>query len=276
LRITRNVWDGSDYVPFVWERWLADRNGHLCVATLDDRLLGLQHVQVQPDRTAWLEGIRVDEEVRGRGVGQALLEDGLQWARSVRCPVARLSTSSGNPSSNRIAEKAGLREIARYESLSATVPTHASPPAGVRLGHPSDRRTISDFLDRVQSQGGIDGFYTEGWTAYPLTPSRLSLLLGTHAVMMSEVGEIDALGIATASVGRPYVRVGLLCGTPGGMEKIAAGVLMHANAARLESVRATVDVPNGVLKRLTAYGFTNTGSNMILREMVLEPAACAS
>ena len=54
IEITRNVWEGNDYVPYLWDRWLNDPHGCLHVAVLDSRLVGLQHVRTLPDGSAWL------------------------------------------------------------------------------------------------------------------------------------------------------------------------------------------------------------------------------
>src|SRR5947209_19267182 len=108
LRITNGVWGGTDYVPYRWQDWLGDVSGYLCVATLNGRVVGLQHTAIQSDGSAWLEGIRVDDTMRGRGIGAAMLRHGLEWARAAGCRFARLSTSSENESSMRSTRKAGL------------------------------------------------------------------------------------------------------------------------------------------------------------------------
>lgn len=49
LHITRTVWEGHDYVPFVWDRWLRDPNGAVLVADRDGRAVGLQHAVLHLD-----------------------------------------------------------------------------------------------------------------------------------------------------------------------------------------------------------------------------------
>jgi len=41
LEITRTIWDGQDYVPYEWDRWLHDASGCLAVAELSGRVVGL-------------------------------------------------------------------------------------------------------------------------------------------------------------------------------------------------------------------------------------------
>src|SRR5439155_1135470 len=106
-----NVWEGGDYVPFVWHDWLDDPRGMVQVAARGEDVVGFQHLDVQPDGTVWLEGIRVDPDVRGAGIGSELLQAGIREARARGATAIRLATSSGNDASNRIAEKAGLTQI---------------------------------------------------------------------------------------------------------------------------------------------------------------------
>ncbi len=41
LAMSRGIWGGSDYLPLVWDRWLADDKGLLLTATLDGRPVGM-------------------------------------------------------------------------------------------------------------------------------------------------------------------------------------------------------------------------------------------
>jgi hypothetical protein len=38
--IAAQVWDGEDYLPQVFDDWLADPEGLFCAATIHDRLIG--------------------------------------------------------------------------------------------------------------------------------------------------------------------------------------------------------------------------------------------
>lgn len=256
LRITRGVWDGTDYVPYLWQRWLDDPSGHLCVATWNDRFVGLQHTSVQPDGTAWLEGIRVDESMRGRGIGAAMLQHALAWARNAGCSVARLSTSSENQSSTRIAHKAGLREVGRFDVLTGPATPGSQPMSNVRLAHAGDLETLNGRLLRAWNSGELPPFYTEGWTAYRLSAERMNLLVAAHAIALVEDRGIAAVGIATASVGRPILRLGYLHGSTEGKVSIVAWMQQQAHAASIEQIRATLPANPTTDAALQSLGFT--------------------
>lgn len=267
LRITKGVWEGTDYVPFLWQRWLEDTSGYLCVATWGDRVVGLQHAGVQPDGTAWLEGIRVAESMRGHGIGGAMLQHGLAWARDAGCSVVRLSTSSENPSSIRLAGKAGMQVVARFEVLSGPPSPDAKSVLPVRLAHPGDLEALKMKLLHEWNRDDTTAFYTEGWTAYRLSAERIDLLVAVHAVVLVEQNGIQAVGIATASPGRPVLRLGYLHGSLEAKTSIAACLQLQAHEAAVEQIRAILPSDRDLEPALQPRGFAAaTGFAMLLWE----------
>lgn len=267
LEITRDVWDGTDYVPLVWNGWLHDSSGALFVAYLGRRLVALQHIEIQPDNTAWLEGIRVAADVQGQGVGMALLQHGIQWARDAGCSTVRLATTSANPASNRIAEKAGLVCIASFIPLSA--PAERGSPTSARVALPSDLGRIWSFLD---GRGDAD-FYTEGWTAYRLTRERLRVLLAGHTVSVVDREDVQAVGIVTASARRPVARVGLTVGEPAEVKEVVRAMRTAAGAMGMVGVRATLNADATTVRALEQAGLARSGQawehSMLLHELSL-------
>lgn len=268
LAITRTVWEGHDYVPLVWNRWLADRSGVLMTASIDEEVVGLQHVGLQPDGDAWLEGIRVAEGARGRGVGKALVDRGVDWARDMGCAVARMAVSSDNGPSNRLSEKAGFDIVSRFDTMRAE-PGGVVTATSVRIAQPFEERRVLDLMESAGYRYPAD--YTEGWTAYRLTRERLRLLLATHAVLIAGTVGDEAVVIATASSERPSIRVGLAAGTGAGIRAAGQWLRTRADEARLGSVRGTLDAAPEVLEALGAAGFSRGDDAMLLRARHLNP-----
>lgn len=264
LRITKGVWGGTDYVPYRWQEWLRDASGYLCVATLKGQVVGLHHTSVQSDGSAWLEGIRVDETLRGRGIGAAMLRNGLEWARTAGCSVARLSTSNENESSTQIARKAGFHEVGRYDVLSGPPTDAVDSGARVRLAHVGDLDMLGRMLLGRHAHEDPPDFYTEGWTAYRLDAQRLRLLVAVHAVVIAAAQDAIGVGIATALVGRPQVRLGYLHGAREGMMTLARWVQAQAGAAGLRGVRAILPSEDSTRELLRPLGFTTSADFSIV------------
>jgi RimJ/RimL family protein N-acetyltransferase len=260
LAITRDVWEGHDYVPRVWQSWLRDHRGILLVAEIGGEIAGFQHVAVHPDRTAWLEGIRVREQMQGAGVGSTLLAAGIEWARFNVLEGVRLSTASANPASNRMAEKAGFRAVARFESVR------------VSAGNNRERRARParpDEFDEVRGALGDTCYYTEGWTAYRLTDDRLRLLLATNQVLVAGRDGPSAIGIATSTPQRLEPRLGLLHGTIEGMTEVLVAVGEAAGQVSAEWSRGQLEISDHDLAQLERHGLDRAWEHhMVLWELL--------
>jgi RimJ/RimL family protein N-acetyltransferase len=248
LQITRNVWEGHDYVPRAWTSWLADDAGVLLAAEVDGAMVGFQHVALHPDGTGWLEGIRVREDMHGRGIATKLLAAGIEWACFSGLAAVRLSTSTDNPASNRLAEQAGLRPVARFASV-RVVETAEPPRPCVRLARPDERAAIRRALDDWGAS-----YYTEGWTAYALTDDRLRLLLATAQVVVGTGDYIDAVGIATATAERPHPRLGLIRGTSEGMRAVLGYLRASLHTRRVEATRGQLELTDDAWRILQPCG----------------------
>ncbi len=96
IAFCQNTFSWGDYIPSVWDDWLADPNGRMLVGVIDQQPVGLVHVAFFGADTAWMEGMRVHPDFRRRGVGSALDSAARALARERECQVARLATSIKN------------------------------------------------------------------------------------------------------------------------------------------------------------------------------------
>jgi GNAT superfamily N-acetyltransferase len=121
LRLTRNIWDGGDYVPYVWNEWLADREGLLAVAEHARRVIGLAKLtRISPEEW-WLEGLRTHPDYEGRGVAASLHDYILKaWAENSK-GVLRLATASSRLQVQHLCERTGFKKVAEFTSYKAPV-----------------------------------------------------------------------------------------------------------------------------------------------------------
>jgi aminoglycoside 6'-N-acetyltransferase I len=90
------------------------------VVELDGQLKGFVELSIRPyaegcvtDNVAYLEGWYVDEDVRGQGVGRALVEAAESWARSKGCREFASDTELDNHVSAQIHKRLGFEEVGR-------------------------------------------------------------------------------------------------------------------------------------------------------------------
>jgi GNAT superfamily N-acetyltransferase len=259
--LTRDVWEGSDYVPYVWDEWLRDASGWLMVASLGGRVVGLQHIERQEDGSAWVEGIRVAADVRDRGIGGAMLRRAVQWAQEHACPWIRLATSSENPASNRIAKRNGLVLLGTFASQQTD--PRAGGRDGAHVASPVEYAQVRDFLAASLGDDPSRWVHTEAWTAHSLTEQRLRTLLAMESVVVCGSGP-DAVAIATMNVARPSLRIGFLRGTPEGMERLCLWLRASAADNGVSVLRANVLSDSDTLSALAASGFRSRHGHAML------------
>ncbi|MEJ2601305.1 MAG: GNAT family N-acetyltransferase [Anaerolineales bacterium] len=142
MELTSTIWEGEDYVPHVWQDWLADTHGVLAVAEYGGHVLGLGKLTrlaaggsgtasgssaASGSRTAgqwWLEGLRTHPEYEGRGVATHLhtyLVDA--WLRKGGGTL-RLATASFRKAVQHLCDQTGFIKVGEFS------PYHAASQPG--------------------------------------------------------------------------------------------------------------------------------------------------
>jgi hypothetical protein len=153
------VWEGDDYVPRVWDEWLADPHGQLLTAEVNKRVVGFGKLSRLADDEWWLEGLRVDPAYRQQKIGGLLHGHMVEKARQVGRGTLRLGTHSDNEPAHRLAACEGFRHVATYqryradplpvETLSLRRLTEQDLPAAWALAGESARYRASGGLYEV-------------------------------------------------------------------------------------------------------------------------------
>ncbi|MFW9772463.1 MAG: GNAT family N-acetyltransferase [Promethearchaeota archaeon] len=120
LDITKDLWEGEDYVPNVIKQWLRDTDC-LNYGGFKDKattlLIGFGRVKIFPNKTAWLEGGRVKVDLQKKGIGKALMKYAIDYAKKFGAKVAQYDTSSENVGSLALAKYFGFKEKKSMETL---------------------------------------------------------------------------------------------------------------------------------------------------------------
>ena len=120
LDISKDIWEGEDYVPNVIEKWLQEKGSMAYGAFLDEsrkELIGFGNVKIFPNGVAWLEGGRVKVSHQKQGIGRDLMKYAINYAIQVGAKIAQFDTSSRNFGSLALAKYFGFREKKRIEVL---------------------------------------------------------------------------------------------------------------------------------------------------------------
>ena len=132
LEFCKGIWDGQDYIQYVWDMWLGDADGPLITAEYRGRAVGISKITHVSQGQWWFEGFRVDPKSQGLRIGSHLHEYVDQWWLEHGDGYVRLMTSSKRIKVHHLCEKSGYYKIADvvsyYEATALDGSTDAFQP----------------------------------------------------------------------------------------------------------------------------------------------------
>jgi hypothetical protein len=176
IDIASRIWDGTDYLPFVFDEWLADTDGEFTAAILDGRVVGCGKLSFPVPGHAWLEGLRKDPAVAAGGLADAVTRYFLRrLAARPGLASVRFSTYVFNERSIAVNERLGF--VRRYvfsckawARKRAEVEAAACPEAE-RVAVVDDPAEAIRFVEAGGWLTTSGGLVCEGWKAFPWSPS---------------------------------------------------------------------------------------------------------
>src|SRR6516164_3569523 len=90
--MTKDVWEGRDYVPKVFDDWVADAGAAFEAAEAEGVVVGVQRLRPFAPGLMWYEGLRVAPEVRRQGIARRMLEAAIEESREQGFRELRLAT----------------------------------------------------------------------------------------------------------------------------------------------------------------------------------------
>jgi len=159
MELTNRIWNGEDYVPYVWSEWLSDPQGLLAVAEYRSRVIGLGKLTRLSEEDWWLEGLRVHPEFEGRGVASQIHEYLMEtWLRIGKGSV-RLGTASFRLSVQHLCDRLGFKKIAECTPFVT----------------PILLKQCTESSNEVNRDASTDQFAPPATGRFPLTDSHSSI-----------------------------------------------------------------------------------------------------
>lgn len=188
LQISAQIWEGDDYLPGFFDRWV--REGGFWVGVQRGRVVGCGKATQFSRGEWWLEGLRVDQRLTGRGLGTALSRAILARALDLRPVSLRLATADVNDASIHIIEKMGFRRL--YESrLFGGRPRTGVAGAELERSNPAE---ALEFLSRSAELAANCGLLHHTWQFRAATPGHVRELCRSGRVFVErERGRVGGL-----------------------------------------------------------------------------------
>jgi GNAT superfamily N-acetyltransferase len=130
LELTKNIWEGHDYVPSVWKRWLADPKGFLASAEYGGQVIGVGKLDLISPGDWWLMGLRVHPDYQGHKVGSRLHDYLVGWWQEHGGGTIRLCTMDDRYPVHHMCARTGF-----YKLMEIGWFTHPAEPDPVAASH---------------------------------------------------------------------------------------------------------------------------------------------
>ena len=124
-----------NYVSKVFDMFLNDKTGDFSVAEVDGEVVACGKFTILPDKSAWLETLRVIPERQGMGIGKRFYKHFFDIAGRKGVKTMRMYTGEKNRVSKGLAERYGFKLAATYR--------------GARLSQKSFRETDKTSFQKV-------------------------------------------------------------------------------------------------------------------------------
>lgn len=239
------IWEETDdYVPEVWDDWLADSSGKLVVAELRDRVIGLAKLTRLTPYQWWMEGLRVSPEHQHQGVGGQLHAHLVEAFSQGGQGTLRFGTHSENFPVHRLASRHGFRHIATYRLHEAESST-AEPTAPLRQLSIPDLDPAWRLIQESPRYRAAGGLYETFWSWETFTRERLVQHLSGGQVWASDTqNHLAALALLCETGKKDAVDIGYVDGQKDAMEILLLSLRRLAARRGCDKVRfKAVDEP---------------------------------
>lgn len=240
-RICARTWDWGDYIPDLWEQWLADEQGQLIVGEVAERVVALSKITFHPADQVWLEGMRVEPDYRRRGIAGQFMDYSLVYARERGARVVRLGTSDQNTAVHAIIARVGMERVGAF--VLRTAKALSDGPRPVILG-PAHASAVQAFIEKSRFLDQTHGLFSVDWAWEELTAERMAGFLQGSCVLahIEPDGVLTALALVAYEPDDEEMWIGFADGKASAVTALATTIRVHA--ARLGPDKVNVMLPD--------------------------------
>jgi GNAT superfamily N-acetyltransferase len=240
-QVCAHTWEWGDYLPEVWDQWLADPDAVMLVGEIKGRVVAVGRVAFLPYGQAWFEAMRVDPDFRQRGIARQFLQHKLDLARARGNRLARLATSASNTPVHQMMARAGMACVGAYVQWTAE-PSDQGPQ--ITFLSPQQAGPVQAFLQASPVLAHTRGLYSVNWAWQELSRRRAAdlLLAGQMVGLPGPAGSLQALAQLQHIPGDDRLWIGFADGEPPAVTRLARAIRTYA--AQVGVPKADVMLPD--------------------------------
>lgn len=277
IRISSKIWEGDDYISFVFEDWVNDPHGLFTAVIYEDKIVGFGRLVYLSPTDVWLEGLRRDPDVTIKGVGKTLSEHYLKILQNKKLTSIRFSTYYENIASITIAEKLGFRAAKRMTIRSFDLPDENEQEMkelreldfDVSAMQPAESlQKVCSYIEESPFYRMSDNYFCIGWVCYSYSRAIIDkyFLACKQYLISYEGNEINGLLLYDMMHSTNAHVVCNIAFLSAENEKIIAGLLHSIKILAAKNNHKTIDIKlptddKKLLNSLEKAGFESWGKD---------------
>ena len=194
LNFCKNTFSWGDYIDRVWDIWVSEPNSIFLVAEIenhnikeDKKPIAIAHGILIPEKTIWIEGIRVNPEYRKRKLATNLINHIIDYGRKKEATHSAAIVSIKNKASKKVMKKLGFEVIAKWSYISTDqmiLPSKSNLIGTFKIANSNDYQQIINFLrnSKIFNQSGKK--FVKSWRWYDLTDDELFIMIYNKQVII--------------------------------------------------------------------------------------------
>jgi GNAT superfamily N-acetyltransferase len=192
LNFCKNTFSWGDYIDRVWDIWIREPNSIFLVSVVNEnnieRPIAIAHGILIPEKTVWLEGIRVDHKYRSQKLATNMSLYILEYARKKGALYSSAIVSINNVASKGLMKKLGFKVISEWSYISIkpiVVPElNNVMVSNSKVANLIEYQQILNFLNQSDIFKSSRKKFVNSWRWYDLTDNRLRMMIINKQVII--------------------------------------------------------------------------------------------
>ncbi len=195
LNFCKNTFNWGDYIDRVWDIWIVEPNSIFLVAVVVnenniEKPIAIAHGILIPEKTVWLEGIRVDPKYRSQKLATNMSLYILDYARKKGALYSSAIVSINNEASKGLMEKLGFKVISKWSYISIKpiilkeLNNNLIIGNSTKLANLNEYQQILNFLNKSDIFKASGKKFVNSWRWYDLTEDRLRMMINNNQVIL--------------------------------------------------------------------------------------------
>jgi GNAT superfamily N-acetyltransferase len=172
IEIASKIWEGDDYISFVFDEWVNDTDGNFAGLWENGKLVGFGRLKFLTPTDIWLEGLRKDPDSNSKGVGEKLSQYYYNYLQGKKITSIRFSTYFDNIASIKLNEKLGFKKVLTL-SLKSLDLSKTEKNISEKISSNIDFKSIKQFVENSSYLQKSKRFIGKGWVVYKYSEKLL-------------------------------------------------------------------------------------------------------